>query len=75
MTREEQQEHAIRIVATYLADDLEFCEVYEDEELQDAEEDWSAIYTFARQILEYVQVEVYNANPDTYWPEDYEEDE
>lgn len=74
MDREEQQEHAIRIVADYLADGLEFCHVYEDEDLADADEETlQAIHAFATEVLDYAQTEAANANPDAYWPEEYEE--
>ena len=44
MTEEEKREHALRIASIELVD-IEFCAVYEDEELEAATEaDWSDIH-------------------------------
>ena len=44
MTEHEKREHALRIAAITLVD-LEYSDVYEDEELEDATEpDWSDIH-------------------------------
>lgn len=43
LTDEEITEHALRIAQVHL-DDMEYCCVYEDEELEDAtEDDWKAV--------------------------------
>ena len=44
MTEDEKREHALRIASITLVD-LEYSDVYEDEELEDATEpDWSDIH-------------------------------
>lgn len=50
MTPEEIHQHAKRIVNNHL-DDIEFCQVYEDGYLEDAENDWEAIHDEALRLI------------------------
>ncbi len=52
MNKGEIEEHARRIVQDHLDDGIEFCCVYEDDELMDADEDdQRAIHDKAQEIL------------------------
>lgn len=55
MTEDEKREHALRIASIELVD-IEFCAVYEDEELEDATEaDWRDIHNI---IVSQVRVSI-----------------
>ena len=57
MTPEEIRKHAKRIVNTYLEDGIEYCYVYEDEELAEAgHEIWEAVRSAANRIIEEIKL-------------------
>jgi hypothetical protein len=60
MTQEEIEKHAERIADAYL-ETIEYSDIYEDEELEDAsEEDWRAIQTHIQTRLVTIREDRYN---------------
>lgn len=60
MTPSEIDAHAARICDSYLEDGIEFCMIYEDEELTDATDDeWQAVHDAANAKLRSFSVGCY----------------